>query len=177
MREALTRRFSRYMTLKDEPVINVPGKTDRDETWRLLPDLLLIDGGKGQLGVAIEVLKEFDLFGAVPVASLAKQFEEIYLPGESTPVILPRRGQSLYLVQRIRDEAHRFAITSHRNRRDKQGMISLLDSIPGVGPKKRKALLSAFDHSIDRIRKASVEELTTVKGINAQLAETIKAVL
>lgn len=177
MREALTRRFSRYITLKDEPVVNLPGKPDRDETWRLLPDLLLIDGGKGQLGIAIDVLKEFDLFDQVPVASLAKQFEEIYLPYKPDPIILPRRGQSLYLVQRIRDEAHRFAITSHRNRRDKQGMVSLLDSIPGVGPKKRKALLSAFDHSIDRIRKASVEELTMVKGINAQLAETIKAVL
>lgn len=177
MREALTRRFNRYMMLKDEPINTAPGKQDRDETWRMLPDLLLIDGGKGQLGVAIEVLKEFDLTERVPVASLAKQFEEIYLPERSEPVILPRRGQSLYLVQRVRDEAHRFAVTSHRARRDKASMISLLDNVPGVGPKKRKALLSAFDNSIDRIRKASVDELTTVKGINAQLAETIKSVL
>jgi excinuclease ABC subunit C len=177
MREALTRRFNRYMMLKDEPINTAPGKQDRDETWRVLPDLLLIDGGKGQLGVAIEVLKEFDLTERVPVASLAKQFEEIYLPERPEPIILPRRGQSLYLVQRVRDEAHRFAVTSHRARRDKASMISLLDNVPGIGPKKRKALLSAFDNSIDRIRKASIDELTTVKGINAQLAETIKSVL
>jgi excinuclease ABC subunit C len=177
MREALTRRFTRYVTLKDEPVRTAPGKQDRDETWRLLPDLLLIDGGKGQLGIAVEVLETFGLTERVPVASLAKQFEEIYLPGQSDPIILPRRGQSLYLVQRVRDEAHRFGITSHRAQRDKQGMVSLLDSIPGVGPKKRKALLNAFDNSIDRIRKASIEDLITVKGVNRQLAETIKSVL
>jgi excinuclease ABC subunit C len=100
-----------------------------------------------------------------------------YLPGNPDPIILPRRGQSLYLVQRVRDEAHRFAVTSHRARRDKQGMVSLLDSIPGVGPRKRKALLSAFDNSIDRIRRASIEDLTAVKGVNRQLAETIKSVL
>jgi excinuclease ABC subunit C len=177
MREALTRRFNRYLMLKDEPVVNTPGKVDRDETWRMLPDLLLIDGGKGQLGVAVEVLAELGLTERVPVASLAKQFEEIYLPGNPDPIILPRRGQSLYLVQRVRDEAHRFAVTSHRARRDKQGMVSLLDSIPGVGPRKRKALLSAFDNSIDRIRRASIEDLTAVKGVNRQLAETIKSVL
>ncbi len=177
MREALTRRFSRYMLLKDEPVITAPGKPDRELTWRTLPDLLLIDGGKGQLGVAVEVLREFDLFDRVPVASLAKQFEEIYLPGQSEPVILPRRGQSLYLVQRIRDEAHRFAITSHRNQREKAGMVSKLDAIPGVGPKKRKALLNAFDNSIDRIRHATVDDLVMVRGINRQLAEAIKSVL
>jgi excinuclease ABC subunit C len=177
MREALTRRFNRYVLTQDEQATIAPGRTDRDETWRLLPDLLLIDGGKGQLNIAIEVLQAFGLTDRVPVASLAKQFEEIYLPGQSAPVILPRRGQSLYLVQRIRDEAHRFAITSHRNRRDKQTMISLLDNIPGVGPKKRKALLSAFDNSIDRIRHATVQDLMQVRGINAKLAETIKAVL
>lgn len=177
MREALTRRFNRYILTQDEQAVIAPGKTDRDETWRLLPDLLLIDGGKGQLNIAIEVLQAFGLTDRVPVASLAKQFEEIYLPGQSAAVILPRRGQSLYLVQRIRDEAHRFAINSHRNRRDKQTMISLLDNIPGVGPKKRKALLSAFDNSIDRIRQATVQDLMRVRGINVKLAETIKSVL
>lgn len=177
MREALTRRFNRYVTLKDEPIITAPGKQDRDETWRLLPDLLLIDGGKGQLGVAVEVLAEFGLTEQVPVASLAKQFEEIYLPGRPEPVILPRRGQSLYLVQRIRDEAHRFAITSHRARREKIGMSSLLEKVPGIGPKKRKALLQHFGNSIDAIRKASLDELKAVKGITQDLAETIKASL
>ncbi|GIK28639.1 MAG: excinuclease ABC subunit UvrC [Chloroflexi bacterium] len=177
MREALTRRFSRWQTLKDEPPVHVPGKEDRDATWRTLPDLLLIDGGKGQLGVAYEVLSAFDLLDKVPVASLAKQFEEIYLPGKPIPVILPRQSQALYLVQRIRDEAHRFAITNHRNRRDKAGMASLLDGVPGIGPNKRKALLAAFGNSISAIRSASVEELAAVKGINKKLAEQIKAVL
>ncbi|MBK8136031.1 MAG: excinuclease ABC subunit UvrC [Chloroflexi bacterium] len=177
MREALSRRFSRYNMLKDEPVNTAPGKDDRDATWRVLPDLLLIDGGKGQLGVAVEVLQAFELFGRVPVAALAKQFEEIYLPGNPNPIVLPRQSQGLYLVQRIRDEAHRFAITSHRARRDKAGMVSLLDNVPGVGPNKRKALLAAFGNSISAIRNASIEELTTVKGINKKLAEQIKSVL
>ena len=177
MREALTRRFARYESLKDQPVVNQPGKDDRDATWRILPDLLLIDGGKGQLGVAIEVLAAFGLSEQVPVASLAKQFEELFLPGQSQSIMLPRQSQGLYLVQRIRDEAHRFAITAHRNKRDKAGMASLLDSVPGIGPSKRKALLQAFDHSIRAIRAASVEELSQVKGITPKIAEQIKSVL
>ncbi len=177
MREALTRRFARYESLKDQPVVNQPGKEDRDATWRVLPDLLLIDGGKGQLGVAIEVLAAFGLTDLVPVASLAKQFEELFLPGQSQSIMLPRQSQGLYLVQRIRDEAHRFAITAHRNKRDKAGMASLLDSVPGIGPSKRKALLQAFDHSISAIRAASVEELTKVSGITTKIAEQIKSVL
>jgi len=177
MREALTRRFARYESLKDQPVVNQPGKEDRDATWRVLPDLLLIDGGKGQLGVAVEVLAAFGLTDFVPVASLAKQFEELFLPGQSQSIMLPRQSQGLYLVQRIRDEAHRFAITAHRNKRDKAGMASLLDSVPGIGPSKRKALLQAFDHSISAIRAASVEELTKVSGITTKIAEQIKSVL
>jgi len=177
MREALTRRFTRYVNAVENPTPTTPGKLDRDETWRLLPDLLLIDGGKGQLNVAVEVLKEFGLLDKVPVASLAKQFEEIYMPGNTAPIILPRQSQALYLVQRVRDEAHRFAVTSHRQRRRKLGMASRLETIPGIGPKKRKALLAAFDNSIDAIRAASVEELTQVKGINNQLASNIKEML
>ncbi len=177
MREALTRRFTRYVNVTENPSVTQPGKQDRDETWRLLPDLLLIDGGKGQLNVAIEVLAEFGLTDRVPVASLAKQFEEIYQPDDGEPVILPRTSQALYLVQRIRDEAHRFAITSHRKRRQKIGMASRLETIPGIGPKKRKALLKAFGNSIDDIRSASIEELSAVNGINVQLAETIKEIL
>ena len=137
----------------------------------------MIDGGKGQLGIAVEVLQEFGLLGKVPVVSLAKQFEELYLPGDPNPIILPRRSQGLYLVQRIRDEAHRFAITSHRAQRSKIGMVSQLETVPGVGPKKRKALLKAFDNSIDAIRSASVEDLMTVAGINQQLALAIKELL
>jgi len=92
-------------------------------------------------------------------------------------VILPRQGQSLYLVQRVRDEAHRFAITSHRQRRDKAGLTSRLEAIPGIGPQKRKALMKAFENSIDAIRHASIDELSAVKGITPALAETIKAML
>jgi excinuclease ABC subunit C len=177
MREALTRRFTRHMNAVENPTPTAPGKVDRDETWRLLPDLLLIDGGKGQLNIAVEVLKEFNLLDRVPVASLAKRQEELFQPGREHSVLLPRDSQALYLVQRVRDEAHRFAIASHRKRRDKMGMASKLETIPGIGPKKRKALLLAFDHSIDAIRKASVDDLTQVSGINAELAETIKEML
>lgn len=177
MREALTRRFARHVSAVENPTVSVPGKPDRDETWRLLPDLLLIDGGKGQLNVAVEVLREFNLTERVPVAALAKQFEELFLPDQPRPVILPRTSPALYLVQRVRDEAHRFAVTSHRQRRDKMGMASRLETIPGVGPKKRKALLKAFGNSIDAIRSASVDDLVKVSGINVQLAETIKELL
>lgn len=177
MREALTRRFNRWKAAQEDPLTVTPDGKDNDETWRLLPDLLIVDGGKGQLGIAIEVFQEFDLLGKVPLVSLAKQFEELYLPGDPNPVILPRRSQGLYLVQRVRDEAHRFAITSHRAQRSKVGMVSQLETVPGVGPKKRKALLKAFDNSIDAIRAASLEELTAVPGINEQLALSIKELL
>ena len=177
MREALTRRFNRYVRALEAEAEIAPGGKDKDETWRLLPDLLIVDGGKGQLNVAVEVLKEFNLFDQVPVVGLAKRFEELYRPGNPTPLLLPRQSQALYLVQRIRDEAHRFAINSHRNQRRKMGMASKLETIPGIGPSKRKALLKAFDNSIDSIRNASVEELSAVKGITSDLAETIKAEL
>ena len=174
MREALTRRFNRWKQAYEDPTPIMPDGDDKDETWRLLPDLLMVDGGKGQLNVAVEVLREFDLLERVPVVSLAKQFEEIYRPGNPQPLILSRRSDALYLVQRIRDEAHRFAITSHRQRRQKLGMVSQLEAIPGVGPSKRKALLKAFGNSISAIRNASVEELAAVPGINRKLAELIK---
>jgi excinuclease ABC subunit C len=107
---------------------------------------------------------------------LAKQEEEIFFPHKSDSLMLPRHSQGLYLVQRIRDEAHRFVITSHRARRSKQGMASVLDSIPGIGPAKRKALLKHFG-SVDKIREATLEELSAVPGIHVALAETIKASL
>jgi len=177
MREALTRRFMRWKDAVENPKEIAPDGRDKDETWRLLPDLLLIDGGKGQLGIGVEVLAEFNLTERVPVASLAKQMEEIFQPGREKSVLLSRRSPALYLVQRIRDEAHRFAITSHRNQRTKQGMASRLEAIPGIGPKKKKALLKHFRNSIDAIQNASVEELSQVPGINEILAETIIAEL
>jgi excinuclease ABC subunit C len=173
MREALTRRFARWKDAVENPLPVDPDGQERDETWKKLPDLLLIDGGKGQLGIAVEVLAAFGLTERVPVAGLAKQFEEIFLPGRSDSILLNRRSPALYLVQRVRDEAHRFAITSHRARRDKASMASKLEAIPGIGPKKKKALLKHFGNSIGAIKKASVEELCEVPGINRTLAETI----
>jgi excinuclease ABC subunit C len=136
-----------------------------------LPDLVIIDGGKGQLGRAVKVLEKFNLSEKVPVVGLAKQEEEIFFPNRSKPTLLPRHSQGLYLVQRIRDEAHRFAITAHRKQRSKLGLASQLDSIPGIGPARRRALLKHFG-SIDKIREASIDELTTV--VPAHTAEAIK---
>lgn len=171
MEEVLTRRFNRWKSAQDAS--QVPGSKP-DPSFALLPDLLIVDGGKGQLARAVVVLKRFGLFGKLPVAGLAKQNEELFLPGRELPIILPRTSQGLFLVQRVRDEAHRFAITAHRNRRAKQGLASRLDVIPGIGPARRKALLNHFG-SIDRIHEASLQELQKVPGITSQLAEQIKA--
>jgi excinuclease ABC subunit C len=177
MREALTRRFRRFVDLQDSPAITAPGKDDHDETWRLLPDLMIIDGGKGQLGIACEVLAAFELTERVPVCGLAKQFEEIFLPGRESSILLPRRSEGLFLLQRVRDEAHRFAITSHRARRAKTGLASRLEEVPGIGPARRKALLKAFNKDIEAIRAASIEDLIAVPGITQEIAENLKALL
>jgi len=170
MREALTRRFRRYFDAKAAE--HQPGQKI-DPSFSMLPDLLIIDGGKGQLGIAIEVLQGFELFGQVPVCGLAKQQEEIFLPGHPDSILLPRQSQGLYLVQRVRDEAHRFAITAHRAKRAKTGIASQLDEIPGVGPARRKALLKQFG-SLEGIRTASVEEIATVPGVPHDVAIAIK---
>ena len=109
----------------------------------------------------------------MPVAGLAKQNEELFLPGRPTSILLSRQSQGLYLIQRVRDEAHRFAITAHRNRRTKLGLVSRLEAVPGIGPARRKALLNQFG-SIEHIQHASIEELQTIPGITAELAEAIK---
>jgi len=169
MKEVLQRRFRRWQIATSDEAL---GKRDI-KGWAKLPDLLIVDGGKGQLSVAIEVLQSFDLLDRVPVAGLAKEREEIFLPGQSKAVILPRRSQGLYLVQRVRDEAHRFAVTHHRQRRRSAGVASQLDSVPGVGPVRRKKLLKAFG-SLDAIRMASVEEIDAVPGIPLNVAMAIK---
>ena len=171
MEEVLTRRFKRWDTSR---VTEAAPGSKPDESFALLPDLLIVDGGKGQLSRAMEVLHKFELFDSVPVVGLAKQEEEFFFPNKPDSLLLPRHSQGLYLIQRIRDEAHRFAITAHRARRTKQGMASALDSLPGIGPVKRKALLKHFG-SVDKIREASVVELSAVQGINLALAESIKA--
>jgi len=175
MNEALTRRFLRWKRAVEAEAELAPDGVDRDETWRRLPDLLLIDGGTGQLNVARAVLEEFGLSDRVPLASLAKRIEEIFTPDHAESILLPRRSEALYLVQRVRDEAHRFAITSHRKQRSKRSLSSRLETIPGVGPKRRKVLLKHFENSIDAIRNASVSELSAVNGISKEVALNIKS--
>ncbi|MDL1909839.1 excinuclease ABC subunit UvrC [Chloroflexi bacterium CFX6] len=169
MEEMLTRRFRRWKSAEESA--NQPG-AKKDASFSFLPDLIIIDGGKGQLGRAVQVLERFELADKVPVVGLAKQQEEIFFPHRSDSLMLPRHSQGLYLVQRIRDEAHRYGITAHRKKRQKLGMASQLDSIPGIGPARRKALLKHFG-SVDKIREAPIEELKTLVPENA--AQAIKA--
>ena len=153
MREVTTRR---YVGLPEEE----------------LPDLVIIDGGKGQLSSALEIIRNEAGHKNVPVVGLAKQFELVFTEGNPEPVELPRRSQSLYLIQRIRDEAHRFAITFHRKLRGKRNLVSVLDHIVGVGPKRRQALWAHFG-TLDKIKAASVDELASVPGMNRPSAEAI----
>ncbi|MDP1548082.1 MAG: excinuclease ABC subunit UvrC [Anaerolineales bacterium] len=174
MEEMLARRFKRWKSSQDAFGANLAVGSKKDASFSFLPDLIIIDGGKGQLSRVVKVLEEFELLGKVPVVGLAKQEEEIFFPHNSTPLLLPRHSQGLYLVQRIRDEAHRFGITAHRKKRTKLGLASQLDSIPGIGPTRRKALLKHFG-SVDKIKEASVEEIAAVQGLNTPAAESIKA--
>jgi len=175
MQEMLRRRFKRMADegYRDPSKIK---KGDEQDSWALIPNLVIIDGGKGQLNAALEVLDEFELRDAVPIVGLAKQEEEIFLPGQSEPVILPRSSQALFLVQRIRDEAHRFGVTYHRNLRGKSAVRSGLDEVEGIGPKRRQALLKQFG-SLDAIRQASIDELAAVPGMNRRIAEQLLAQL
>jgi len=169
MEEVLTRRFKRWQAaqqLAQQPAARV------DPSFAHLPDLLIVDGGKGQLGRALRVLERFDLQGKIAVAGLAKQEEEIFLPQRAQSLRLPRHSPGLYLLQRLRDEAHRFAITAHRARRARRSLTSVLDSIPGVGPARRRALLRHFG-SLDKIKQATVEEIAAIPGISRALAEAI----
>lgn len=177
MQEMLRRRFKR---MSDEgynpnPTPDTRHLTpDTENSWALIPDLVIIDGGKGQLNAALEVLDEYELRDAVAIIGLAKREEEIFLPDISEPVILPRNSQALFLIQRVRDEAHRFGLTYHRNLRGKSAVHSSLDEIEGIGPKRRRALLKKFG-SLDAIRAASLEELLTVPGMTRSAAERLKA--
>ncbi len=136
------------------------------------PQLLLVDGGKGQLSATVAVLKDLNLFGRIPVASLAKRNEEIFLPGKSEPVILPRNSESLYLLQRIRDESHRFAITYHRQLRKKAMKDSVLDGVAGLGPSRRARLIEEFG-SINKIRQATLEELLKLTWLPEGVAKSV----
>ena len=176
MQEVLRRRFKRLQDgeYRTEPD---PGTgEDGESAWNLIPDLVVVDGGKGQLSAALEVLDEFGLRDTVPIIGLAKREEEVFLPQQAEPVRLPAHSQGLYLLQRIRDEAHRFAVTYHKKVRGRRGLASQLEQIPGVGPQRRKALLKAYG-SLDAIRQATVEELAAVPGIPRDVAEQIKVLL
>jgi excinuclease ABC subunit C len=173
MEEVLDRRFHRW-TLAGEEARKPGGKLD--PAFGRLPDLLIVDGGKGQLGRAMQVLERHGLTGRVRLAGLAKGHEELYLPGRTDSLVLERRSEGLYLIQRIRDEAHRFALGQHRAQRTKAGIASQLDAIPGIGPQRRKALLRTFG-DLDRIRSAALDDLMGIQGITRDLAERIKAEL
>ncbi|MGH3820094.1 MAG: excinuclease ABC subunit UvrC, partial [Pseudonocardiaceae bacterium] len=170
--EVVRRRFARY--LRD----NEPGldpETGRPRKFAYPPNLLVVDGGPAQVAAAAEVLSELGIT-EVATAGLAKRLEEVWLPGEADPVILPRTSEGLYLLQRVRDEAHRFAISYHRQKRSARMISSALDEVTGLGQTRRTALLKHFG-SLRRIRQASVQELTEVPGVGPSTARAVLAAL
>jgi excinuclease ABC subunit C len=159
--EVLKRRFKRGDQASD--------------SWAVMPDLVLIDGGKGQLSAALTAMREVGA-DSIPAAGLAKENEEIFVPGRSKPIILPRSSPGLQLLQRLRDEAHRFALGYHQRVRKKQAFASVLDGVPGIGPRRKRALLRQFG-SVKAIREAPLDELASVKGMTPKLAREIKELL
>ena len=157
MREALTRRFQKAC--------------ENDAGFLPLPDLLVMDGGPAQLNVALEVLESFTL-DFLPSIGLAELSESIYIPGEDAPIQLPRNSAPQHLIERLRDEAHRFAISYHRNLHNRNALYSVLDSIPGVGDKRKRALFDAF-LTVDAIKVATQEELAAVPLIDTRTAESV----
>ncbi len=158
IKEVLRRRFRKGMA--------------PDEKWSITPDLILIDGGKGHLNATMEVIKELEL-DYIPAATLAKEKEEVFILGRPEPLDIPQTSAALYLLQRVRDEAHRFALGYHQKLRHKESIASALDSISGIGPKRKKALLKKFG-SVRGIKEASIDELATVTGITTNLADKVK---
>ena len=170
MEEVLRRRFQRLIVSQEES--KKPGKKP-DPSFSALPDLVLVDGGKGQLNRAVEVLKDLDLLDTIPVAGLAKRYEEVLLPEEPYPIRFEKDSPGLKLLQRSRDEAHRFAITAHRKQRSRKGLESSLEKIPGIGPARRRELLKQFV-TIQNIRQATVEEISQTPKITLKIAQSIK---
>ncbi len=152
MEETIRRRFRAYLAERQKPM-SQQGK------FSYPPSLVVIDGGTGQLGRAVSVLEELDL--DIPIIGLAKKMEEVYLPGRPEPIQIPRDAEALYLLQRVRDEAHRFAVEYHRKLRSKSMVDSVLDEVPGIGPKRKKDLLKHFG-SLKKMRAAEHNELAQV---------------
>ncbi len=176
MREMLTRRFKRLAQSRriqdaDSPATSNQKKSGNN-SWGIVPDLVLIDGGKGHLGASLQVFLELGI-NDIPLASLAKENEELFVPMMSEGIMLPRNSQGLYLVQRARDEAHRFAVTFHRERRSKRSVQSALDLVPGIGPKRKRMLIRRFG-SLRGVSNASVEEIAAVPGMTLSLARSVK---
>jgi excinuclease ABC subunit C len=166
MEEVLTRRLSAYLADREKPVVERSGR------FSYPPQLLLVDGGKGQLGVAVRVLEELGLEEEIPVASLAKRFEEVYVPGESEPRRIPRQSEALFMLQRIRDEAHRFAITFHRELRGKRMTSSVLDGIPGLGETRKKRLVKEMG-GVGKVKAASLDELRAFSWLPDKVADAV----
>jgi len=164
MAEVVSRRFARLAA--------GAAADDYDRSFAATPNLVVIDGGKGQLSAALAAMQAYDL-PRVAVIALAKRIEEVYVPGRPDPIVLSRHNPGLQLLQRIRDEAHRFAVTYHQNVRAKRAVRSVLDDVDGVGPAKKRALLRRFG-SVRGMREAPVSDLASVTGVGAALAERIK---
>ena len=164
MKEVLTRRLTALLAERREG--GVPKK------FAYPPQLLLVDGGKGQLSVAVEVVEELGLASEIPVAALAKQFEEVFVPGQADAIRIPRQSEALYMLQRIRDEAHRFAITYHRQLRDKRMTKSVIDDVPGLGPTRRKRLLKELG-GMRAVKDASLETLQALPWLPGKVAEEL----
>jgi excinuclease ABC subunit C len=175
MHHVITRRFKRYLAEKDIDVKEIEAQGGTKPKFAYPPQLLIVDGGRGQVNAAARALAELGITN-IPLVGLAKRLEEIWFPHRSYPVILPRHGEALYLVQRVRDEAHRFAVTFHRSKRSHLMLESLLDEIPSLGEVRIKALIDYFG-SVAALRKASVDEIGSVPGIGEKTARIIKSFL
>ncbi len=168
MEEVLTRRLTALLAERERPV------DERRRKFAYSPNLLLVDGGKAQLNVAVNVVEELGLDGEIAVASLAKRFEEVYVPGQADPIRIPRQSEALYLLQRIRDEAHRFAITYHRQLRAKRMTKSVIDDVPGLGPTRKKRLLKEMG-GITAVKNASLEDLDNISWLPEKVAHALYA--
>ena len=171
IQEVLKRRFRRTVSItgkENEPL-------SQKDSWAIIPDLILIDGGKGQLNAAVNAIRELEVH-SVPVASIAKENEDVFIPGRSEPLDIPKDSPALHTLQRARDEAHRFAVSYHQKLRRKKGIASLLDDIPGIGPKRKRALIIKF-RSVKGIKEASLEKLSQTKSMTLALAHKVKEYL